>query len=115
MPQSVKPFIGAVSGVLLGLLFLSAGLWKLTYPLDAATKMHQALLPQALSLPAAVTFGIAETFAAVLLFLPRYRRWGAWLTGLMLVAFLGYFAINYEHYIHHPHFFHIFMLNSICP
>ena len=95
MPR-VKPVIGAVSGMLLGLLFLSAGLWKLTSPLDAAAKMHQALLPQALSLPSAVGFGIAETFAAILLFLPRYRRWGAWLTGLMLVAFLGYFAINYE-------------------
>ena len=97
MAQSgLKTIVGAISGALLGLLFLSAGLWKLTYPLDAATKMHQALLPQELSLAAAVGFGIAETFAAVLLFIPRYRRWGAWLTGLMLVAFLGYFAINYE-------------------
>lgn len=90
-----KNAAAAVCAVLLAALFLISGIWKITDPLRAATLMTQALLPHALSLPAALGFGIGETFAAALLLIPRYRRWGAWLAGLMLVAFLGYFAIFY--------------------
>jgi hypothetical protein len=43
-----------------------------------------------------VAFGIAETVAGVLILVPRFRRWGAWLAGAMLVAFLIYFGINYN-------------------
>jgi uncharacterized membrane protein YphA (DoxX/SURF4 family) len=90
-----KTAVSTVCAVLLGLLFLASGVWKATDPLAAAVRMTQALIPQLLSLPTALGFGIAETFAAVLLLVPRYRRWGAWLTGLMLVAFMVYIGINY--------------------
>lgn len=90
-----KSGASAVAAYLLGILFLVAGVWKLTDPLGAAVRMNQALVPSALSLPAAIAFGISELFAAALLFIPRFRRWGAWATGLLLVAFLGYFAVNY--------------------
>ena len=90
-----KNVVAVVCAVLLSLLFMVSGVWKITDPLRAATLMTQALVPHALSLPAALCFGICETFAAALLLVPRYRRWGAWLTGLMLVAFLGYFTIFY--------------------
>jgi hypothetical protein len=53
-------------------------------------------VPAGLSLPAAVLFGIAETYAGVLILVPRFRRWGAWLTGLMLVAFLVYIGAYYN-------------------
>jgi uncharacterized membrane protein YphA (DoxX/SURF4 family) len=76
-------------------LFLVSGLWKITDASGAAVRMAQARLPEFLSLPAAIAFGIAETFSAVLILVPRFRRWGAWLCGLMLVAFLAYFALNY--------------------
>ncbi len=75
---------------------LVAGIWKLTSPLEAATRMNQALVPASLSLPAAIGFGIAETFSGILLLLPRFRRWGAWLSGLLLVAFMIYIGINYN-------------------
>jgi len=87
---------GWVSAVLLAAIMLVAGIWKLTSPLEAATRMHQALVPASLSLPAAVGFGIAETFSGILLLLPRFRRWGAWLSGLLLVAFMVYIGINYD-------------------
>jgi uncharacterized membrane protein YphA (DoxX/SURF4 family) len=90
-----KSGASAVTAYLLGLLFLVAGLWKLTDPLSAAMRMNQALVPAALSLAAAIGFGISEVFAATLLFIPRFRRWGAWITGLLLIAFMGYMAINY--------------------
>jgi uncharacterized membrane protein YphA (DoxX/SURF4 family) len=95
-PALWQTYLGGISAVLLALLFLVAGLWKITDPMGTAVKMTQALLPAALSLPIAIAAGITETFAGVLLIVPRFRRWGAWLSGLMLVAFLLYFAVNYN-------------------
>lgn len=82
--------------ILTALIFMVSGIWKITDAPGAAVRMTQALIPEALSLPAAISFGIAETLAAVLILVPRYRRWGAWLASLMLVAFLVYFAIFYN-------------------
>jgi hypothetical protein len=36
-----------------------------------------------------------ETLGAVMILVPRLRRWGAMLLAAMLLAFLGYFAVNY--------------------
>src|SRR5258708_39422091 len=84
-----------VCAVLLGILFLSAGLWKLTDHLTMATLMVNALAPPKLSVAGAIGFGIAETFGGILLMIPRYRRWGALICGGLLVVFLGYMGWNY--------------------
>jgi len=91
-----KSGLSATAAFILGFLFLLSGGWKLTDPLGWAVKVHQALVPSAISLPAALGVGISETLGGVLLFIPRFRRWGAWITGGLLVAFLAYFAINYN-------------------
>ena len=91
-----KAWVCALSAVLLALTFLVSGVWKITDPLAAAVRMTQALVPAALSLPAALAFGISETFAGVLLLVPRLRRWGAWLAGLLLVAFMAYMGWFYS-------------------
>src|SRR5579863_6058496 len=91
-----KTSLSWVSAVLLALLFLVSGLWKLTDAPGAAVRMTQALVPQSLSLAAAFGFGIAETFAAVLVLVPRFRRWGAWLSGALLIAFMIFIAMNYN-------------------
>lgn len=91
-----KTVLSAVSALLLALAFLVSGTWKITDPLGAATKMTQALVPVALSIPAALAFGISETFAGLLLLVPRFRRWGALLSAFLLLAFLAYFAVNYS-------------------
>jgi len=83
------------AALFLALLFLFSGLWKITDAQGAAVRMAQARVPESLSLPAAIAFGIVETIAAVLLLAPRLRRWGALLTGVLLLAFLAWFAINY--------------------
>ncbi len=92
---SWKRALSWVSAVLLAALFLASGLWKITDLQGTAVRMVQAKLPDALGLPAALFFGIVETVGAVMILLPRLRRWGALLLAAMLVAFLGYFAINY--------------------
>jgi len=91
-----KSVLGSVSALLVGLLFIVAGVWKITDPYAAAERMRQTLVPHALSLPAAVCFGMAETVAGTWLIVPRFRRWGAWLTALLLVAFLVYIGVNYS-------------------
>ena len=87
---------GVTAAVILSLLFLASGIWKLT-DLDAtAERMVQSLVPVSLSMLAALTVPVAETFAGVLLLIPRYRRWGAWIAGLMLVAFMIYIGVLYD-------------------
>lgn len=91
-----KLITGTVSAVALSLLFLASGIWKLT-DLDAtAERMVQTLVPVVLSMPAAVGVAICETFAGLLLLIPRYRRWGAWVAALMLVAFMIYIGVLYN-------------------
>lgn len=85
-----------IAAILLAVLFLVSGLWKITDAQGAAVRMAQAKVPESLSLAAALFFGIVETVAASLLLVPRLRRWGAVLAGLLLLAFLAYFAVNYN-------------------
>jgi uncharacterized membrane protein YphA (DoxX/SURF4 family) len=91
-----KTTLSWAGAILLALVFLVSGLWKLADARGAAVRMAQARVPQALSLAAAIGFGIAETFAAVLLLVPRLRRWGAWLGGALLVAFMIFIGIEYN-------------------
>ena len=93
---SWKTWVSAISAVLLASAFIVAGVWKITDPLAAAVRMAEVHIPQILSLPAALGFGISETFTGVLLLVPRFRRWGAYLAGLLLVAFIVYIGLYYN-------------------
>jgi uncharacterized membrane protein YphA (DoxX/SURF4 family) len=84
-----------VAAALLAILFAASGIWKITYPLDWAVRIAELKFPEQLSLAAALVFGIAETVGAVLVLVPRFRRWGAALIGLLLIGFMIYFAANY--------------------
>ena len=53
-------------------------------------------MPSALALPGTLALGIGETLGAVLILVPRFRRWGAWLIGLLLVVFMVYIGANYS-------------------
>jgi len=91
-----KFWLAWICAVGLAVTFLVSGIWKLTDPQSAAVRMTQALVPKVLSMPTAIGFGMAEVFTGVLLLVPRFRRWGAWLAGLMLVAFMVYIGIFYN-------------------
>ncbi|MGH9720178.1 MAG: DoxX family protein [Bryobacteraceae bacterium] len=91
-----KSVAGWVAAVLTCVLFLVAGLWKITDPEGAAVRLAQAKVPQDLSLIAAIGLGIVETFAAVLILVPRFRRWGSYLASAMLIAFMIYIGIYYD-------------------
>jgi uncharacterized membrane protein YphA (DoxX/SURF4 family) len=85
-----------VAAILLAALFLVSGVWKIAYTEEWAARIHEMLVPASLSLPAALAFGIVETLAGVLILVPRFRRWGAALTGLLLLFFCAYFALHYQ-------------------
>jgi uncharacterized membrane protein YphA (DoxX/SURF4 family) len=91
-----KTTLGWVAAILLAILFLASGLWKISDSQAAAIRMAQARVPQPFSLAAALVFGILETLAGVLVLVPRFRRWGALLSAGLLVAFMVYVGVEYN-------------------
>src|SRR5436305_2262643 len=85
-----------LAAILISLIFFVAGLWKVTDPAGAAVRLAQAKVPESLSIAAALGLGVLETFAAVLLLVPRFRRWGAWLGTLLLISFMVYIGVHYN-------------------
>jgi len=91
-----KKVIGGVCAVLLAILFFVSGAWKLTDPYFWSQFLVELRFPAALALPASLAVGTGETLGAVLILVPRFRRWGAWLIGLLLVVFMIYIGANYS-------------------
>ena len=91
-----KTAVNWTAAVVLALLFLSSGIWKITDLQGWAMRLAQAKIPASLSVAGALVVGIAETVAGVLLLVPRLRRWGAMLSGVLLLVFVVYFGINYN-------------------
>jgi len=88
--------INWAAAILISAVFLVAGLWKVTDPMAAAVRLAQAKVPESLSVLAAIGLGTIETFAGVLLLVPRFRRWGAFIGTLLLAAFMVFIAIHYN-------------------
>lgn len=91
-----KTGVSHLTAVLVAILLVVAGVWKITDPFNAAARLAQARVPASLSLWAACLLGVAETYAGVLIFVPRFRRWGAWLGGALLLSFMIYIGIYYN-------------------
>ncbi|MCW5963244.1 MAG: DoxX family membrane protein [Bryobacterales bacterium] len=85
-----------IAAVLLAVVFLASGGYKMLMPLDAAERLTQVLIPGNLSVAAAVVLAVTEVFAAVMLLIPRYRRFGAAIMLAMLVAFCIYVGVNFD-------------------
>jgi uncharacterized membrane protein len=90
---------GTVCALLLSLLFFVSGIWKLSDLEATRERMIQSLIPLALSMAVSIAVAISEVFTAVLLLIPRFRRWGGWLATLMLVAFMIYIGVLYDRLI----------------
>ena len=58
--------------------------------------MGQFQVPSELALPFAIVVGIAETFGAAMIIVPRFRRWGSILLGFLLIAFMAYIGAKYN-------------------
>jgi uncharacterized membrane protein YphA (DoxX/SURF4 family) len=91
-----KSILNVGAAEVLCFLFLISGVGKIVDPLGWATRLIEFRIPAHLSIPLALIVGTAETLGAVLIIVPRFRRWGAWLVGALLVGFMVYFAIHYS-------------------
>ena len=96
VPQGWRVALNWTAAILISIVFLVAGLWKASDPLGAAVRLAQAKVPEMLSVPAAIGFGIVETTCGILLLIPRFRQWGAWIASLLLVAFMIFIGIHYN-------------------
>ena len=94
-----KKAIGGTCALLLAILFFVSGAWKLTDPFVWSQALAEFRVPSALTLPGTLALGVGEMVGAVLILVPRFRRWGAWLLGLLLVVFIVYIGANYSELI----------------
>jgi uncharacterized membrane protein YphA (DoxX/SURF4 family) len=88
--------ISWTAAILISIVFLVAGLWKLTDPTGAGARLAQAKVPESLSVYTAVGLGMLETFTGILLLIPRFRRWGAALGTFLLAAFMVFIGAHYN-------------------
>lgn len=91
-----KSVASHIAAFIIAILFLSSGIWKIIEPFTWRTMVEQLNVPYALSMPLTLALGIGETFAGVLVLMPRFRRWGASLAALLLIVFMIYMGVNYS-------------------
>src|SRR5258708_15418899 len=92
----VKAVAGSVAAILLAILFCASGGWKLVSPYEWSQLMGQFQVPSELKLPFTVLLGAAEMLGAALIVVPRFRRWGSMIIGLLLIAFMAYIGWKYK-------------------
>jgi uncharacterized membrane protein YphA (DoxX/SURF4 family) len=90
-----KTALSWFAAIVLGIVFLVSGLYKVTDAQGWAIRLTQLRFPEALSLPGAIAAGIAETVGGAFILVPRFRRWGALITGILLIVFMIYMGVNY--------------------
>jgi hypothetical protein len=86
----------AVSAVLLGIIFLVSGGWKVLDPFKTGELLEQAKVPAGFGTLGAAGLGTVELLAAFLLFVPQVRRWGGLLGASLIVFFLGWIGYYYS-------------------
>lgn len=91
-----KSVAGHVLAFGMAVIFLVAGIYKILNPFPVSRMMEQALVWYQISMPFTILLGIGETLGGVLILVPRFRRWGAVLVSLLLIAFMVYIGINYN-------------------
>ena len=91
-----KSLLSHAGAAITAFLFIIAGVYKALDPDKFAALAQNLLVPQALSMPLALTLAVLETTAGVLVLIPRFRRWGALLATVLLLGFMAYIGFNYS-------------------
>ena len=91
-----KAKVGAAVAIVLGLFWILFGGWKALSPYEFGAMVTRLHVNQDLSVPFSSLLGTGEILGGLMLLIPRFRRWGAWLTGALLVGFMLYMGINYS-------------------
>ncbi len=85
-----------VCSVLLGVIFLVSGGWKVLSPLRTGELLEQARVPAGWGAIGAASLGAIEVLAAFLLFIPRFRKLGGLLGSALILFFLGWIGFYYH-------------------
>lgn len=92
--------IADVQALVLGVLFLWAGAWKVFFPKAhevARNSALSALLPtRGMAQAAHVAVGASEIVVAALLLVPPHRWWASYLASALAVGFLAYLALAWR-------------------
>jgi len=91
-----KTIASSVFAALLAIVFFVSGSWKISDPFQWAQAMQQFRVPADIALPFTVSLGVAEALGAVMIVVPRLRRWGGLLIALLLTSFILYIGANYS-------------------
>jgi uncharacterized membrane protein YphA (DoxX/SURF4 family) len=84
------------AAIAMSVVFLVAGLWKITDPIGAAARLAQAKVPESLSVLTATTLGTVEVFTGILLLIPAFRKWGSWIGTVLMISFMVFIGIHYK-------------------
>ncbi|MFL6416869.1 MAG: MauE/DoxX family redox-associated membrane protein [Bryobacteraceae bacterium] len=90
-----------VSAILLGIIFLVSGGWKVLQPFKTGELLEQARVPAGLGTAGASVLGTLELFTAFLLFTPRYRKLGGVLGSALMLFFIGWVGFYYNQLVGH--------------
>jgi len=101
MEANWKRRAAAIAAVALAVIFLVSGGWKVLQPFQTGELLEQAQVPAGLGTVGAAALGTVELFAAFLLLVPRYRRWGGLLGSALLLFFIGWIAFYYNKLVGH--------------
>ncbi len=99
--QRWKTLAATTSAVLLAIIYLVSGGWKVLLPFQAGELLEQAQVPGGWGTAGAVALGALEVFTALLLLTPRYRKLGGFLGSALLVFFIGWIAVYYNKLVGH--------------
>jgi len=91
-----KSWVGWGAAIIMAFLWFTAGLWKLSDISGWQLKLTQLLVPVKWSLAGTMVVAMTEVAAGVLLLRPAWRRWGGYLSALLLLVFMAYVGINYQ-------------------
>src|SRR4051812_15053578 len=91
-----KQTIAAICAVIMAVVFLVSGGWKVLSPFKTGELLEQAKVPGGFGVAGASILGTIELFVAVMLLLPQLRRWGGLLGSALMLFFIGWIG-NYYH------------------
>ncbi|HEX6546759.1 MAG TPA: MauE/DoxX family redox-associated membrane protein, partial [Bryobacteraceae bacterium] len=91
-----KRTAAAICAILLGLIFLVSGGWKVLSPLRTGELLEQAQVPGGWGAIGAAALGTFELLAALMLFVPRFRKLGGLLGSALMLFFIGWVAVYYH-------------------
>ena len=93
--------VAAIAAILLGVVFLVSGVWKVLSPFKTGELLEQAQVPGGLGVIGASVLGTLELFTTFLLFTPRFRRFGGLLGSALMIFFIGWIGYYYKALVGH--------------